>query len=150
MTMDILTAAERSQRMSLIRSKNTKPERVVRSLMHRLGYRFRIHRNDLPGCPDLVLVARKQVVFVHGCFWHAHQHCKIANRPKSSRSYWNAKFKRNVERDRLNYQLLRRSGWKVVTIWECETRDEASLGRKILIRLGPSGNKADIRGQSGG
>ena len=100
--MDTLSKAERSERMARIRSKNTKPELQVRRLLHGLGYRFRLHRRDLPGSPDVVFAARRKIVFVHGCFWHGHKNCKVANRPKSRRSFWSAKFKRNRERDAMN------------------------------------------------
>ena len=103
--MDTLTAAERSERMARIRSKDTKPELRVRQLVHRLGYRFRLHQKDLPGRPDLVFASRRKVVFVHGCFWHAHEDCSVANRPKSRSEFWNAKFERNRFRDPKNQRL---------------------------------------------
>jgi DNA mismatch endonuclease, patch repair protein len=139
--MDTLSVAERSIRMSRIRSTDTKPELRVRRLLHRLGYRYRLHRRDLPGAPDLVFPARSKVVFVHGCFWHAHQRCKIANKPKSRRAFWMAKFARNVARDRINQRLLRRSGWSVLVVWECETRDSDSLTARILNFLDATSGK---------
>lgn len=129
--MDTLTVAERSERMARIRSKDTKPEMVVRRSVHQLGYRYRLHRRDLPGVPDLVFPSRKKIIFVHGCFWHAHARCTVANRPKSRKSFWLAKFRRNKERDRANEELLRRAGWGVLVIWECETKDKASLMRRL-------------------
>ncbi len=129
--MDTLTAAERSERMALIRSKDTKPEWAVRQLVHRLGYRYRLHRKDLPGSPDLTFPSRKKVIFVHGCFWHAHKGCKVANRPKTHRPFWDKKFRLNVERDRANEVSLRNRGWKVLTIWECETKDHKPLAKRI-------------------
>jgi DNA mismatch endonuclease (patch repair protein) len=134
--MDSLSVAERSRRMALIRSKDTKPERIVRSLIHGLGYRYRLHRRDLPGVPDLVFPGRKKIIFVHGCFWHAHENCKIANRPKSRRAFWNAKFKRNKLRDIANERRLRRDGWSVSTVWECETRAPELIAAKVVEFLG--------------
>jgi DNA mismatch endonuclease (patch repair protein) len=134
--VDTLTAAERSERMARIRSKDTKPEMIVRCCVHQLGYRYRLHRRDLPGVPDLVFPSRKKVIFVHGCFWHAHPRCTVANVPKSRRSFWKDKFKRNKERDRANEELLRQAGWDVFLIWECETKDTALLARRLSGWLG--------------
>src|SRR5258707_10618769 len=108
--MDTLTKAQRSERMARIRSKDTKPELAIRHALFGLGYRYRLHRKDLPGSPDLVFPARKKVVFVHGCFWHAHQGCSLANLPKSRTEYWRSKFERNVKRDRANTRALRTMG----------------------------------------
>ncbi|MCH7940330.1 MAG: DNA mismatch endonuclease Vsr, partial [Candidatus Marinimicrobia bacterium] len=108
--MDIMTRAERSERMARIRSKNTKPELSVRHMLHRLGYRYRLHRKDLPGAPDLTFPARKKVLFVHGCFWHVHEGCKVAHRPQTRKSFWDKKFRRNKERDHNSEQMLRRDG----------------------------------------
>ncbi len=136
--MDILTAAERSERMSRIRSKDTKPEMLVRRILHGMGYRFRLHRRDLPGVPDLVFPSRKMVVFVHGCFWHAHQDCIVANRPRSRRPYWDEKFRRNKERDGANEKTLKRAGWKIFIVWECETKDRDRLVGRLTKFLGPT------------
>jgi DNA mismatch endonuclease (patch repair protein) len=136
--LDTLTVAGRSERMSRIRSKNTKPELIVRRTLHRLGYRYRIHRKDLPGSPDLVFPRRKAVVFVHGCFWHAHRRCSVANMPKSRTSYWEAKFERNRAHDRAVRRVLRKGGWKVFVIWECETKDRQQLEVRLVSCLGPS------------
>lgn len=122
--------------MARIRSKDTKPEMIVRRSVHQLGYRYRLHRRDLPGVPDLVFLSRKKVIFVHGCFWHAHPRCTVANLPKSRRSFWMEKFKRNRERDHANEKLLRQTGWDVLVIWECETKDKASLERRLSEWLG--------------
>ena len=136
--MDSLTPKQRSARMALIRSKNTRPERAVRASLHRLGYRFRLHRKDLPGVPDIVFPSRKVVVFVHGCFWHAHGgKCTGSNMPKSRKAYWRGKFEANKARDKKNKQLLRKAGWNVVTVWECETRRQTSMLAKLAKRLGP-------------
>ena len=122
--VDTVTPKRRSEIMSRIRSKGMKPEMTVRSQLHSLGYRYRLHRRDLPGNPDLVFPARRKVIFVHGCFWHQHADpaCRIARRPKSNREYWIAKLDRNVARDAENHARLRKSGWKVHVIWECEVR----------------------------
>jgi DNA mismatch endonuclease, patch repair protein len=144
--MDSMTVAERSERMARIRSKDTKPELRVRQLLHRLGYRFRLHRKDLPGSPDLVFPSRRKVIFVHGCFWHAHDACKVANRPKSRQSFWDSKFKRNRLRDIANQKALRQHGWRVYTVWECETKAEARLEHypKRMNREGfPCGCESD-------
>lgn len=116
----------RSWTMSRIRSKNTKPEMVVRKAAHALGLRFRLHRRDLPGTPDLVFPGRRIALFVHGCFWHRHG-CTKATTPASNVGYWTAKFERNVERDARNAAELRKLGWRCVRIWECETKNAKSL-----------------------
>lgn len=121
---DTLTKAERSERMSRIRGKDTKPELALRRAMHRLGFRFRLHGARLPGRPDLVLPKYRAAVFVHGCFWHRHQGCKIATTPKSNTPFWQAKFDRNVCRDAEVAKALRNLGWRVFTIWECEVASE--------------------------
>lgn len=128
---DIYTEEKRSEVMSRVRSGNTKPERIVRSVLHRLGYRFRLRRKDLPGKPDIVLPKHETVVFVHGCFWHQHPGCKKATIPKQNRAFWESKLARNVERDKEVREELTDLGWNVVTIWECETKkgSEAWLQR---------------------
>ena len=135
--MDTLTTRERSERMSRIRSKNTKPELTVRRLTFALGYRYRVHVRDLPGSPDLVFRSRKKVVFVHGCFWHGHDGCKVANRPKTRTAYWDEKFARNRERDVRNQRALKLLGWRSLVIWECELKDMRALGKKLRAFLGP-------------
>lgn len=116
--------------MARIRSTDTEPELAVRRLVHKLGYRYRLHRRDLPGAPDLVFPSRRKVVFVHGCFWHAHDGCKVANQPKTRQNYWRTKFEQNKMRDRANESLLRNTGWQVFTIWECETK-RGDLAQRI-------------------
>jgi DNA mismatch endonuclease (patch repair protein) len=106
------------------------PELAVRRLVHKLGYRFRLHRKDLPGKPDLVFPSRRKVIFVHGCFWHAHK-CKIAHVPKSNTSYWDAKLKRNRERDIKNIKALHAASWESLVIWECEMKDGAAVGTRV-------------------
>lgn len=113
--------------MSRIRSTNTKPELRVRSLLHRMGFRFRLHRKDLPGKPDIVLPRLKTVIFVHGCYWHRHPGCKFAYQPKSRVEFWTAKFVDNVERDTRNREALESLGWRVLVIWECEVAEQAHL-----------------------
>lgn len=121
--MDIFTPEKRSFVMGRIRSKDSKPERVVRSLLHRMGFRFRIHVKKLPGQPDIVLPKWKCVIFVHGCFWHRHQECKTGTQvPSANREYWEAKFVRNVARDKRIWTELESLGWHVITVWECEVK----------------------------
>ena len=117
--------------MSRIRGKDTCPEKQVRSALHRAGYRFRLHRKDLPGHPDIVLPKYRTVVFVHGCFWHRHKGCRFAYTPKSRTAFWNEKFQDNIKRDCRNARALRTLGWRVVTVWECE----AALPERWLARL---------------
>jgi DNA mismatch endonuclease (patch repair protein) len=117
--------------MSRIKSGNTKPEMIVRSLLHKLGYRFRLHRKDLPGKPDIVLPRYKSVIFVHGCFWHRHKGCKNATSPKTKIIFWREKFKANVERDRKVQKELNSMGWSILIIWECETSDIGSVTKII-------------------
>jgi DNA mismatch endonuclease (patch repair protein) len=147
--VDTLTVAERSERMARIRSKNTKPEMIVRRVLHQLGYRFRLHRTDLPGAPDLVFPARRKVLLVHGCFWHAHDDCSVANMPKSRRAYWSAKFRRNKQRDVANVALLKQQGWEVFTVWECETKNRKSLIGRLAQCLGPPRVRLERRSRHG-
>jgi DNA mismatch endonuclease (patch repair protein) len=133
--MDIVSPERRSAMMSGIRGQNTKPEVAVRKLAHRLGFRFRLHRRDLPGSPDLVFPRRKKVVFVHGCFWHRHPGCRFAYNPKSRVEFWQAKFATNVERDVRVQRDLETLGWDVLTIWECETADAENLAQTLLAFL---------------
>jgi len=117
--------------MRRIRKKDTKPEVLVRKLIHGMGFRFRLHRADLPGTPDIVFPSRKKVILVHGCFWHQH-HCPLGRKqPASNRDYWIPKLARNVERDRQARRKLRRLGWKSMTLWECEIRDQEATTRRI-------------------
>jgi len=123
--------------MRRVRSVDTQPEIEVRSLLHRLGFRFRLHRKDLPGKPDIVLPKHRAVVFVHGCFWHRHRGCKRASTPATRRDYWLPKFERNVARDRKNRRDLRRLGWNVVVVWECEIAALDRLARRLRKALAP-------------
>jgi len=131
--MDKLTPERRSENMRAIRSEGMKPERVVRSVAHRLGFRFRLHRRDLPGKPDLVFPRLRKIIFVHGCFWHQHPNakCNDARLPKSNRAYWIPKLRRNAERDALNIKILRSGGWKILVVWECETKRIEQLTTRI-------------------
>lgn len=123
--------------MSRIRSKDTKPEIAVRSLLHSMGFRFRLHKGELPGNPDIVLSRLKTVVFIHGCFWHRHKGCRDNSNPATNSEFWQAKFQRNVARDKRNASALRRLGWKVITVWECELKKPSKLESR-LRRLLPA------------
>lgn len=136
--MDSLSASERSKRMSLVRGTNTKPELLVRRLVYRLGYRYRLHRPDLPGKPDLVFPGRRKVIFVHGCFWHAHPDpkCKLARKPKSRPEFWLPKLAGNRARDEDVERRLIESGWRVLTLWECQLRDQMAVADTVREFLG--------------
>ena len=129
--MDKLTKEHRSWNMSRIKSCNTKPENVVRSILHRMGYRFRLHQKDLPGKPDIVLPRHKAVIFVHGCFWHRHKGCKYAYTPKSRIDFWQQKFQSNIERDKKVINDLHEMGWRVFIIWECEVMTPESAQKRL-------------------
>ena len=117
--------------MSRIRSKDTKPEMVVRSMLHRLGYRFRLHRKDLPGRPDIVLPRHRKIILVQGCFWHGHS-CRLASKPKSNKGYWSVKIQTNKDRDARNLRLLLDLGWDVLELWECDIRKFTDIEITIL------------------
>lgn len=125
--MDNLSPEKRSWNMSRIKNRDTQPEKVVRSLLHRMGYRFRLHRKDLPGKPDIVLPKYKTIILVHGCYWHRHEDCRYAYTPKSNVKFWNQKFDANIKHDKKVKKTLQNSGWKVHIIWECETKSEDKL-----------------------
>ncbi len=129
--MDTFSPEKRSEIMRCVRSIDTTPEKKVRSLLHKLGFRFRLHRSTLPGKPDIVLPKYQLVVFVHGCFWHRHHGCPHATTPASRQEYWLPKFKRTMERDSRNQEELRQKGWKVIVVWECETKDLSRLAAKL-------------------
>jgi len=137
---DFLTPSERSERMSRIRGKDSQPELALRQVLHRLGLRYRLHDNRLPGKPDLVFPRHKAVVFVHGCFWHRHDGCKIATTPKSNTPFWVEKFGKNTARDKRNIEALQASGWSVYVAWECElasaAKAEATGNRLAMLILG--------------
>lgn len=119
---DTVTKTRRSEIMSQIRSKDMVPELTVRHLLYRLGYRYRLHRKDLPGTPDLVFVSRRKAIFVHGCFWHQHRDCVDSHLPRSNRLYWIPKLEKNRKRDKANRAKLTRMGWRSLVIWECQLR----------------------------
>lgn len=133
--MDIIEPGQRSALMSRIRGKDTQPELAVRRLAHSMGYRFRLHRRDLPGRPDLVFPRLRKVVFVHGCFWHQHPGCRYAYQPKSRVEFWKAKFAANVKRDQLVLAALNDLGWDALVVWECETSDINSLEWELAVFL---------------
>lgn len=133
--MDRISKEHRSWNMSRIRGKDTTPELAVRSVLHNLGYRFRIHRKDLPGEPDIVLVKQRTVIFVHGCFWHRHKGCRFAYTPKTRRDFWQHKFEKNVERDTRTKKHLRKLGWRIIVVWECEIRNLEALAERISLQL---------------
>ncbi len=133
--MDSISPEKRSLNMGKICAKNTKPEIIVRSLLHSLGYRFRIHSEKLPGHPDIVLPKYKTIIFVHGCFWHRHKKCKYAYTPKTRTEFWNKKFSGNIRRDREVQCELKQLGWRVLIIWECEISDKTKLTRRIRKAL---------------
>lgn len=135
---DNRSRASRSALMSRIRGKDTAPELIVRRLLHSLGYRFRLYRRDLPGVPDIVFPSRKKIVFVNGCFWHAHG-CRIGRPPKSRLEFWGPKLERNRTRDRRNCASLRKQGWTVLTVWQCQTRSVMKLQDRLVSFLGPPG-----------
>lgn len=129
--MDIVDPARRSKMMAGIQGRDTVPEMVVRRTAHRLGFRFRLYRKDLPGRPDLVFPRYRSVVFVHGCFWHRHDGCRYAYTPRSRVRFWRDKFSQNVARDRRTEDALRSLGWQVLVIWECETRDHRMVAHRL-------------------
>jgi len=128
---DTLTPERRSWNMSRIRGSDTGPEKIVRSALHRMGLRFRLHRKDLPGRPDIVLPGLHTVVFVHGCYWHRHPGCRFAYNPKTRVEFWQAKFRQNVERDSRQQAELEAAGWRVVIVWECSTGDPEQLASEL-------------------
>lgn len=136
---DKLTPEQRSEDMRRIRSANTKPELVVRKALHSLGYRYRLHRRDLPGRPDLVFPSRRKVIFVHGCFWHGHEAacCPDARAVKSNKPYWTQKIATNKLRDERNKERLQTEGWEVLVLWECELRDVRAWQGLVVNHLGP-------------
>ena len=121
--------------MSRIKCKDTKPELVVRSMLHRMGYRFRLHKKDLPGKPDIVLPKYRTVVFVHGCFWHRHKGCKYAYNSKSRKLFWQKKFTDTIKRDKRNQRGLKKLGWKVIVVWECQIKKIKTLENKFQKEL---------------
>jgi DNA mismatch endonuclease, patch repair protein len=128
---DVFSKEKRSLIMSRVKGRDTKPEVLVRSFVHRMGFRFRLHRRDLPGRPDIVLPRHGKVIFVHGCFWHGHKRCPRSKRPTTKRRFWNKKLDGNVQRDKRVRRKLGTMGWKVLVLWQCETRSSEKLSGKL-------------------
>lgn len=128
---DVFSKEKRSWIMSHVKGRDTKPEMLVRSFVHRMGFRFRVHRRSLPGKPDIVLPRHGKVIFIHGCFWHGHKRCRRSKRPTTNKGFWNEKLDRNIERDRHFRRRLGRMGWKVLVVWQCETQKPEHL----LVKL---------------
>lgn len=133
--MDVLTPEQRHKNMSRIRSKDTRPEIAVRSLLHKLGFRFRINVRNLPGTPDIVLPKYRTVVFVNGCFWHRHKGCKFASTPATNALKWEKKFQENIKRDERNFKNIQQLGWSIIVVWECEIRNLETLTTKLTTQL---------------
>ncbi len=132
---DVLTKEQRSYNMSQIRNKDTRPEILVRSIVHRLGYRYALHRKDLPGKPDMVLTRHRKIIFVHGCFWHIHK-CRYGRvKPATNVDFWRTKREGNVARDKKNLRKLRKDGWNILVVWECWTRDIPKLEARLRAFL---------------
>ena len=133
--MDIVDSSTRSRMMASIRGRNTKPELIVRRFLHAHGYRYRLHRKDLPGKPDITLPKLKTCIFIHGCFWHRHPNCKYATTPKTRPDFWEKKFEDNVKRDKRNLDALKSAGWKCRIIWECELKAPERALQSLLSYL---------------
>ena len=134
--VDTVTSETRSRMMALVKSKGTKPEMRVRRLLHGLGYRYRLHRRDLPGRPDLAFASKRKVIFVNGCFWHHHSDCRDGRIPDANRDYWLVKLVGNQARDARNIALLTEKGWAVITVWECQLGDLEAVARRLVSFLG--------------
>ena len=132
MAAEEIVSSVRSRNMAAIRGKDTAPELAVRRILHAMGLRFRLHRKDLPGRPDIVLPKHRTVVFVHGCFWHRHKGCRYTTTPKTRQEFWQTKFAANVERDRRNRTDLQQLGWRVIVVWECELRNSRYLRERLI------------------
>jgi DNA mismatch endonuclease (patch repair protein) len=136
--MDRLTPERRSALMSRVRGKDTAPELIVRRLLHSMGLRYRLHQRSLPGVPDIVFPSRKKVIWVHGCFWHHHDGCRLATVPKTNPKFWTEKFRKNVTRDKSNAESIAALGWKSLTVWQCELKKHETLARRLKKFVGPS------------
>ena len=147
--VDTLTPAERSERMSRVRARDTKPELCLRRLIHGMGFRYRLHVTKLPGTPDLVFPGRGAVIFLHGCFWHRHTGCKLARMPKSRLDFWRPKLERNRKRDLANLEKLSKMGWRALVVWECEMSDVESVRRKVRAFLLAKTNPREVRNARG-
>jgi DNA mismatch endonuclease (patch repair protein) len=129
--MDKFTSEKRSHIMAQVKGRDTKPEKLIRSIVHQLGFRFRLYRKDLPGKPDIVLPRHKKIIFVHGCFWHGHKDCSRSKRPTSNQEFWDRKIDGNIIRDRKNKKALKPLGWRAMVIWQCETRNVPKLIKRL-------------------
>jgi DNA mismatch endonuclease, patch repair protein len=132
---DRLSSAQRSALMARVKSRDTTPEKFVRSLIYRQGFRYRVCVRTLPGAPDIVFPRKRKVIFVHGCFWHQHKNCPRSRRPKTARSFWNKKLNRNILRDRVALRELRRSGWRCLVLWECEIKKSAKKTEAKILQF---------------
>jgi len=150
MRRDRLTPEQRSKLMSRVRSQDTTPEMIVRRLVHKMGFRCRLHRKDLPGKPDLTFPRYRIIIFVHGCFWHGHDCAKGLNQPKSNKKFWKSKLIYNMNRDINNQKKLKKMGWNVLVVWECQTKDQESLKSRISEFLIDQKNKNLTRHQESG
>lgn len=139
--MDVYGKRKRSEIMARVKGRDTKPELLVRSIVHSLGYRFRIYRRDLPGNPDITLPKHRKIIFVHGCFWHGHKRCTRAARPTTNIAFWRKKLDLNIERDKRNIRQLRKDGWRVFVVWQCQTRKPETLKRTLYKFLNEEGER---------
>ncbi len=144
--MDTVSAKRRSEIMSRVRGTNTRPELTVRRLVHAMGFRYRLHRRDIPGVPDLAFIGARKVIFVHGCFWHRHPGCPNTRTPKSNVGFWRAKLTANRRRDLANARKLAASGWRMLVVWECETGNLNLVRRKVASFLGRGGGERNAVG----
>lgn len=133
--MDKVTIEQRSRNMAAVHGKNTSPELRVRRVLHSMGFRFRLNRKDLPGKPDIVLPKYQLCIFVHGCFWHGHEGCSRSKRPATNKEFWNKKINGNMERDKYNIKKLEEEGWKTLTLWTCEIKDQQTLKNTLISFL---------------
>lgn len=133
--VDSLTPERRSWNMGRIAGKNTKPELAVRSILHRMGFRFRVNQKDLPGKPDIVLKKHRTIIMVHGCFWHRHPNCSDATTPKTRTEFWQKKFDDTVARDKRNIEALTGSGWNVIIVWQCELKNPGTLAEYLCAAI---------------
>ncbi len=145
---DVFSTQERSAIMAKVKSGNTRPELVIRSMIHRMGYRFRLHRRDLPGSPDIVLPKLRKVIFVHGCFWHGHEGCPRSARPVQNAVFWDKKLSRNIQRDNANLSKLEELGWTCLIIWTCEMKDRERVSRRLKEFLSSGLDSISAQGQA--
>jgi DNA mismatch endonuclease (patch repair protein) len=147
--VDVFNKEKRSWIMSRVKNKDTKPEIIIRSIVHRLGYRFRKNNLNLPGRPDIVLTRHRKVIFVHGCFWHGHGQCKRASRPTTNKMFWNTKLDANIARDKSNIKILKALGWKSLIVWECQIKNQGKLLSKLESFLKHKGNISNEEKRTG-